>query len=242
MGRCQAFRTVGSLEEIGRIVAGIVAEEIRRKPELVLGLATGSSPVPLYAELAGLYVRGEVDFSRVRTINLDEYIGLPPEHPQSYRYFMEEKLFSRINIAAANTHLPDGMAEDLAAECARYDALIESMGGIDLQLLGVGRNGHIGFNEPAEVFSRGTQVVALTPNTLEANARFFAPGEEMPKTAITMGIRNIMLARRIVLVAGAIKRDILERALTGEITPRVPCSVLQLHRDVSVFVVDGAGV
>lgn len=220
--------------EMGAKAADIFAAAILEKPDLTLGLATGTSPIPLYGYLVGMYREGKLDFSAVTTINLDEYIGLPSWHCQSYRYFMDHMLFDQVNIDKSNTHLPDGMAADLKAECTRYDHLLESGGGIDLQLLGVGRNGHIGFNEPAALFSKQTAVVALAEKTIMSNARLFDHIDEVPKTAISMSIKHIMLARKIVLVAGGAKRDILEKAFHGDITPEVPASVLQMHPDVTV--------
>ena len=226
---------VKSTDELGKAAADIFEAEIRKKPDLVLGLATGSTPLPLYKELIDRYKAGVLDFSKVRTVNLDEYVGLPPEHDQSYRYFMDENLFNHINIDKANTNVPNGISDDPAAECERYEALIESMGGIDLQLLGVGLNGHLGFNEPDDVFVSKTQVIKLTNSTINANARFFASADEVPKYAITMGIKQIMLARKIVLVAGAEKQEIVNKALHGNVTPQIPVSILQLHRDAAII-------
>lgn len=225
-------------EEMGALAAGIFSEEIRKKPDIVLGLATGSTPLPLYRELIRRCAAGEIDFSKVTTINLDEYVGLPGSHDQSYRYFMDENLFSHINIDPARTNLPDGTAKDPAAECLRYDKVIDAAGGIGLQLLGIGPNGHIGFNEPADVFPARTQVATLTESTINANARFFADQSEVPRHALSMGIRDIMLAEKIVLVAGPEKKGIVEKALNGEITPQVPASALQLHHDVTVILAE----
>ena len=221
--------------EMGLLAADIFAEAIRAKPNLVLGLATGSTPLTLYGELINKNKNGEIDFSQVKTANLDEYVGLPGTHDQSYRYFMNENLFNHININLENTNVPNGMGSDPAAECARYDAIIEKLGGIDLQLLGIGPNGHLGFNEPSDVFSNRTQHIQLTESTINANARFFNDLSEVPKSAITVCIRDIMLAKKIVLVAGAEKKDIIEKALYGEITPKVPASVLQLHQDATII-------
>ena len=231
------YKIIGSAEEMGRAAAEIFSGMVAQKPDSVLGLATGSTPVPLYAELVRKYQTGLADFSQVRTVNLDEYVGLGPEHPQSYRYFMQTQLFDHINIDPANTRLPDGLAEDLNAACEAYDAQIMAWGGIDLQLLGIGHNGHIGFNEPGTAFTLKTHVVQIAHRTRLANARFFEDDpEQVPVRAITMGIGNIMGARRIVLlVSGESKAEILCRALTGDVTPRVPASVLQLHPDVTVI-------
>ncbi|MDR2487030.1 MAG: glucosamine-6-phosphate deaminase [Clostridiales Family XIII bacterium] len=222
-------------DDMGRMAAEIFREEIARKPDLTLGLATGTSPIPLYRELVELCRCGKTDFSRVRTINLDEYVGLGAGHPQSYRYFMDTHLFDHINIDKAATGLPDGCAADLDRECARYDGLIEGLGYADLQLLGVGHNGHIGFNEPAPLFSRQTAVVDLTDSTIKANGRLFDDPAQVPRRAISMSIRHIMLARRIVLIATATKNDIIRKAFGGDITPQVPASALQMHPDVTVI-------
>jgi len=233
------LRTVKTHDEMGRVAASIFESEIRNKPDIVLGLATGSSPIPLYKELARLHKEENLDFSKVKTINLDEYVGLPPEHPQSYRSFMNVNLFREINIDPINTHLPNGTAADLKKECRLYDELIEKLGGIDVQLLGIGYNGHIGFNEPDDLFSNQTHVVPLACETIEANSRFFADASEVPKEAISLDVRHIMQARKIVLVANASKREILNKALCGDITPKIPASVLQLHRDLTVIFSEG---
>lgn len=228
-------------EAMSRQAADILAEQIISKPDSVLGLATGSSPIGLYRLLSDRHRAGELDFSRVTTVNLDEYKGLGPSNPRSYRYFMQENLFDHVNIPADRSFLPDGLAADDAAECARYDALLEAVGPIDLQLLGLGNNGHIGFNEPGDFFSAGTHCVALSESTCAANSRFFACESEVPRFAYTMGIGSIMHARRILLiVSGEAKAEILHKALKGPITPWVPASVLQLHRDVVVVGDDAA--
>ena len=172
----------------------------------------------------------------MKSVNLDEYCGLDGSHDQSYRYFMNTNLFNRVNIDMANTNVPNGIATDLEQECKRYDRLIEELGGVDLQLLGIGHNGHIGFNEPNEFFDKTTHVVDLKQSTIDANSRFFEKIEDVPRRAITMGIKSIMSARKILLVAGADKKDIIERALFGPITPQVPASVLQFHNDLIVVV------
>jgi glucosamine-6-phosphate deaminase len=227
------FIKVKTYDELSKIAADIIGEVIVNKPDCVLGLATGSSPVGTYKKLAEKCAKGELDFSKVRTVNLDEYLGLSPENDQSYRYFMNDNLFNHVNIDKANTHVTGGTG-DPDEECKKYDAIIESMGGIDLQLLGIGRNGHIGFNEPAETFSEGTHVVELTESTIEANSCFFASKDEVPTKAITMGIGSIMNAKKVLLVAnGPYKKDIIEKAANGEITPLVPASILQNHADVT---------
>lgn len=222
--------------EMSRCAANIIAAQITLKPDSVLGLATGSTPIGTYKLLVESYQQGNLDFSKVRSVNLDEYCGLDGSHDQSYRYFMNTNLFNRVNIDMANTNVPNGIATDLEQECKRYDRLLEELGGVDLQLLGIGHNGHIGFNEPNEFFDKATHVVELKQSTIDANSRFFEKIEDVPKRAITMGIKSIMSARKILLVAGADKKDIIERALFGPITPQVPASVLQFHNDLIVVV------
>ena len=227
---------------MSRRAAGIIAAELVRKPNCVLGLATGSTPEGTYALLAEGNRRGDFSFKEVTTVNLDEYKGLAPDHDQSYRYFMQDKLFNHVDAAPEKTNVPNGLAQDAEAECARYDALVESLGYADLQLLGVGRNGHIGFNEPGESFVKPTHVVDLTESTIEANARFFASADEVPRQALTMGMGVIMAARRILLIAsGEDKAEALYQAICGPITPRCPASILQLHDDV-VIVADEAAL
>lgn len=223
-----------SYEDGSRAGANILAAQIILKPTTVLGLATGSTPLGIYELLAKYNAQGDVDFRDVTTVNLDEYCDLEPTHEQSYHYFMSKNLLDRINIDKGNTHVPCGNATDLQAECARYDQLIDSLGGIDLQLLGIGHDGHIGFNEPG-VFVKTTHVVSLTQQTIDANARFFANANDVPRTAITMGLMAIMQAKHIVLVAGADKKDIINRALYGPITSEVPASILQLHSHLTVI-------
>ena len=229
--------TAGSQDEMGVLAADIFAEVIHSKPRPVLGLATGSTPLPLYRELIKRNRDGKLDFSSVRSVNLDEYAGLPGTHEQSYRYFMNENLFNHINIKPENTYVPNGMAEDPEAECSRYDALVKSMGGVDLQLLGVGFNGHLAFCEPSDVFSNKTQYIRLAEITINANARFFSDPSEVPRYAFSMGIKDIMLAKKILLLAGAEKKDIIEKAMNGDITPQIPASVLQLHQDATVIII-----
>jgi glucosamine-6-phosphate deaminase len=222
--------------EMSRCAANIIAAQITLKPDSVLGLATGSTPIGTYKLLVESYQQGNLDFSKVRSVNLDEYCGLDGSHDQSYRYFMNTNLFNRVNIDMANTNVPNGIATDLEQECKRYDRLLEELGGVDLQLLGIGHNGHIGFNEPNEFFDKTTHVVDLKQSTIDANSRFFEKIEDVPKRAITMGIKSIMSAKKVLLVAGADKKDIIERALFGPITPQVPASVLQFHNDLIVVV------
>lgn len=215
--------------------AGLYVDLLRRKPDAVLGLATGSTPLGLYARLAALYRAGELSFRRATSFNLDEYVGLPATHDQSYRYFMEHNLFSHVDLPAERTHVPSGLDVSDAA-LAGYDAAIEAAGGIDLQLLGLGGNGHIGFNEPGTPFGLGTHVVELTARTRQDNARFFASLDEVPTHAATMGVKTVMHARAILLLAfGRAKAEAVRAALTGPVTEEVPASVLQLHPDVTVI-------
>lgn len=230
------FITVDSYEELSKRAAGIIAAQVIGKPESVLGLATGSSPLGTYANLIQAYKNGDLDFSEVTSVNLDEYEGLTSDNDQSYRYFMEKNLFSGINIRKECTFVPDGCAKDLEAECKAYDARIKALGGIDIQLLGIGLDGHIGFNEPDEAFTKETHVVELDPSTIEANARFFASKEDVPKKAVTMGMEGIMQAKKVLLIAnGKNKEEIINKAFFGPITPKVPASILQLHPDVTVI-------
>ncbi len=227
--------------DMSRKTANLISAQVILKPDCVLGLATGSSPVGAYMQLVDGYNKGDVDFSRVRTVNLDEYLGLPRENDQSYYYFMHHNLFDHVNLPEGATNLPNGMAEDMDAECARYDALIRSLGGVDLQLLGIGHDGHIGFNEPCDHFPTGTHVVELAERTIEANQRFFASRDEVPRRAVTMGIGTIMAARKVVLVAsGAEKAPIVKEAFFGPVTPQVPASILQMHPDVTLVADEAA--
>lgn len=230
------FIKVNSYDELSAKAAALICAQVVMKPDCVLGLATGSSPLGAYAKMAEKCRAGEVDFSRVTSINLDEYVGLDGEHDQSYRYFMNNNLFKYINIDLGNTHVPNGCATDVDAECKAYDALIESVGGIDLQLLGIGLDGHIGFNEPDTYFEKATHKVLLDPSTIDANARFFASREDVPTTAVTMGMGGIMSAKKVLLIAnGKKKEDIVNKAFFGPITPEVPASILQLHPDLTVI-------
>lgn len=228
------FITVENYDELSKLAAEIIGNQVKSKPESVLGLATGSSPIGTYENLVKEYNSGNLDFSKVVSVNLDEYVGLNGDNDQSYRYFMNKHLFSHINIK--ETYVPSGVKEDMEAECAAYDKKIEELGGIDLQLLGIGLDGHIGFNEPDEVFVKGTHLVELDESTIEANARFFASKDEVPTVAITMGMLPIMQAKKVLLIAnGKNKEEILKKAFYGPITPMVPASILQLHKDVTVI-------
>lgn len=227
---------VETYEELSRKAASIIAAQVVLKQDSVLGLATGSTPLGTYDFLVKAYENKDLDFSKVTSVNLDEYVGLSGDNDQSYRYFMDTNLFSKINIKKENTFVPDGCAEDIKKECSEYDKLIENLGGIDIQLLGIGLDGHIGFNEPDEFFTKETHVVDLDPSTIEANARFFESKDEVPKTAITMGMGSIMSAKKILLIAnGKNKEGIVKEAFFGPITPKVPASILQLHPDVTVI-------
>ena len=227
---------VNNYDELSKRAANIIAAQVIMKPCSVLGLATGSSPLGTYEKLAQMCKEGDLDFSAVTSVNLDEYVGLTPDNEQSYRYFMDTNLFSKINIDRSKTHVPNGCAEDMKTEGDRYDALIKELGGIDLQLLGIGLDGHIGFNEPDDYFTKETHLVTLDPSTIEANARFFESIDQVPTKAITMGMMSIMQAKKVLLIAnGANKKDIVEKAFFGPITPKVPASILQLHPDLTVI-------
>ena len=227
--------------DMSRKAANIISAQVIMKPDCVLGLATGSSPIGLYQQLVAWYEKGDLDFSEVRTVNLDEYKGLSRENDQSYYYFMHHNLFDHVNLPAENSHLPNGMEPDSDKECRRYSELIRSMGGVDLQLLGIGHNGHIGFNEPGDAFDNDVHCVDLTQSTIEANKRFFASADDVPKQAYTMGIKTIMQAKKILIVAsGEDKADIVRDAFFGPITPKVPASVLQLHNDVTLVADEAA--
>ena len=216
--------------------ANVIADIVKNKANAVLGLATGSSPIPTYKALIEMYKNGELSFAGVKTVNLDEYVGLEPTHPMSYAYFMRENLFDHVDVDLKATNVPSGICADPLAECARYDALIESLGGVDVQVLGIGHNGHIAFNEPADSFTEGTQWVTLTDSTIDANARFFATRDDVPRSAISMGIGAICKSKKIILIAsGADKAPILEKAFFGEVTPWVPASVLQTLPDVEIY-------
>ena len=227
-------------EEMSRIAANVLSAQVMMKPDCVLGLATGSTPIGTYKVLIERCAQGDLDFSQVKSINLDEYVGLSGEHDQSYRYFMNNNLFNHINIDKANTNVPNGLAEDVDAECARYNDVINTLGPIDIQVLGMGHNGHIGFNEPDDHFPLETHKVDLAQSTIDANARFFASADEVPRQALTMGIKTIMQAKKVlVVVSGKDKAEIVKKAFTGPVTPQVPASILQMHSDV-ILVADEA--
>lgn len=222
-------------KDMSRKAANIISAQVIMKPNCVLGLATGSTPIGTYDQLVEWYNKGDLDFSEVTTVNLDEYKGLPRTNDQSYYYFMHQHLFDRVNIDPERTNVPNGMEPDAEKECGRYEELIRSLGGVELQLLGLGHNGHIGFNEPGEAFEKETHCVDLTESTIEANKRFFASADDVPKQAYTMGIKTIMQAKKILIVVnGENKADIVERAFFGPVTPEVPASILQLHNDVTL--------
>lgn len=229
-------------QAMSRRAAGIISAQIIYKPDCVLGLATGSTPIGMYKQLIEWNKAGDITFKEVRTVNLDEYKGLSPEHDQGYRYFMQKQLFDHVDILPENTRVPDGLAADPAAECAAYDEYIRSLGGIDLQLLGVGHNGHIGFNEPGGIFVTPTHVVDLTERTIDANARFFATRDDVPKQAFTMGIGPIMAAKKILFIAsGEEKAEAVYNSVCGPVDPHCQGSILQLHPDV-VLVADEAAL
>ena len=220
-------------EDMSRKAANIISAQVILKPDCVLGLATGSTPIGAYKQLAAWYEKGDVDFAEVSTYNLDEYRGLSHDDPQSYHYFMRENFFDHINIDLNNTHVPDGSNPDAAAACSEYDKIVAEAGYPDLQLLGIGNNGHIGFNEPGEAFELETHCVNLTPATIEANKRFFDNNEDLvPKEAYTMGIKTIMQARKVLVVAnGLAKAKAVKAVVSGPVTPECPGSILQMHPD-----------
>ncbi|MBQ4072024.1 MAG: glucosamine-6-phosphate deaminase [Clostridia bacterium] len=225
--------------EAGVAAAEVIANIVKAKPNAVLGLATGSSPIGMYKELIAKYERGELSFKDVKSVNLDEYVGLSADHDQSYAYFMATNLFDHIDIDKKNTNLPNGLAKDPSAEGARYDSVIASMGGVDIQVLGIGNNGHIGFNEPADHFTYGTNLVDLTDSTIDANSRFFASRDLVPTQALTMGIGQIMAADKVLLIAlGKGKTDILEKSLFGPVTPSVPASILRFFKGEVIVCAD----
>lgn len=228
-------------EDLSKKAAEIIAAQVTLKPNAVLGLATGSTPVGTYKNLIKKYEEGELDFSQVTSVNLDEYKGLSGDHDQSYRYFMNHNLFDHVNIRKECTYVPDGLEEDSDKAARDYDQIIADQGGIDLQLLGLGHNGHIGFNEPADEFPKGTHVVDLTESTIQANKRFFESEADVPRQAYTMGIGTIMSAKKIlVVVSGEDKAEILNKVINGPITPQVPASILQLHPDVTIVADEAA--
>lgn len=220
---------------MSRKAANVLSAQIILKPDSVIGLATGSTPIGTYDQLVKWYEKGDIDFSQVTSVNLDEYKGLSGDNEQSYRYFMNKNFFDRININKENTFVPNGLEEDSEKACKEYNEIIHSTGGIDLQLLGLGHNGHIGFNEPGEAFEKETHCINLTASTIEANKRFFEKEEDVPRQAYTVGIKTIMQAKKIlVVVSGESKADIVVKAFLGPVTPEVPASVLQLHNDVTL--------
>ena len=227
--------------DMSKKAANILSAQVIMKPDCVLGLATGSTPIGTYEKLVEWYEKGDLDFSQVTSVNLDEYKGLDRKNDQSYYSFMHEHLFNHVNIKEENTNVPDGTQPDGEKECARYEELIRSLGGVDLQLLGLGHNGHIGFNEPADAFDKTTHCVDLTESTIEANKRFFASADEVPRQAYTMGIGTIMQAKKIlIIVSGEDKADIVRDAFFGPVTPQVPASILQMHSDVTLVADEAA--
>ncbi|MDO5409382.1 MAG: glucosamine-6-phosphate deaminase [Lachnospiraceae bacterium] len=223
-------------EEMSRKAANIISAQVIMKPDSVLGLATGGSPEGIYKQLIEWYNKGDVDFSEITTINLDEYKGLPRESEQSYWYFMHKHFFDHVNVRPQKINVPDGTNPNVEEECARYNQIIKSKGGIDLQLLGIGIDGHIGFNEPADTYELGTHCVDLDESTIEANKRYFEKKEDVPRQAFTMGIGTIMQAKKVLMVVnGAAKADIVREAFFGPVTPRVPASILQMHPDFTLI-------
>ena len=228
-------------QDMSKKAAIVIASQVSMKPNCVLGLATGSTPIGTYKNLVAAYNNGDLDFSEVSTVNLDEYRGIDRENDQSYYYFMNDNLFNHVNIDKANTHVPNGMETDSDKACTDYEAIVKSYGGADLQLLGLGHNGHIGFNEPADEFPKDTHCVDLQESTIEANKRFFASIDDVPKQAYTMGIGTIMSAKKILLIAsGKDKAEIIKKAFFGPVKPQVPASILQLHSDVTVIIDEDA--
>lgn len=228
---------VENYEEMSKLAAENIQEVINSKPNAILGLATGSTPMGTYKELIRMNKNNEVDFSQVRTVNLDEYVGLSEKDPQSYIYFMNENLFNHINIKKENTFVPNGLAKDIEEETKNYDRKIDELGGIDIQILGIGSNGHIAFNEPADVLTSGTHLTQLTESTIHANSRFFNSIDEVPKTALTMGLGQIMKSKKILLlVHGDNKAEAVKEVLSGKITSKNPATMLQMHKDVTIIV------
>lgn len=229
-----------NMQQVGIAAAALIAEQLIRKPDSVLGLATGSTPIPMYKELIRLCKEGVVDFSHARSFNLDEYCKLPVEHECSYHSFMRAQLFDDINIKPQNARVPDGNAEDSEAECREYDAAIEQAGGMDIQVLGIGRNGHIGFNEPNDRFIYGCHIVELTKSTIEANRRFFESEDDVPRRAISLGVGAIMRSRRVLLLAtGESKAEAIRRTVMGDIDPQTQSTILRLHSD-AILLLDRA--
>ncbi|MGO3167945.1 glucosamine-6-phosphate deaminase [Senegalia sp. (in: firmicutes)] len=229
---------VKNYDEMSKRAAFIVASQVSIKEDSVLGLATGSTPIGTYKQIINIYNDKLIDFKNITTYNLDEYYDLSEENEQSYRCFMNQNLFNHINIDKKNTFVPNGKAENPEKECKRYDSLVEKSGNIDLQILGIGSNAHIGFNEPDDKFAKGTHLVDLKQETIDANARFFKSKEEVPKKAISMGMKNIMAAKKVILLAsGENKAQAIKSTIEGPINPSVPASILQLHPDVT-FILD----
>lgn len=229
---------VENYEEMSKKAAIMMASHVILKPNSILGLATGSTPIGMYKELVNMYKHGEVDFSSVTTFNLDEYYGLGKSNKQSYYYYMNENLFNHINVKLENINIPNGMVAEVEKECLDYDKKIEEAGGIDIQVLGIGGNGHIGFNEPNATFEAGTHLVKLDEKTIKDNSRFFNSMDEVPTTAVSMGIRTIMMSKKVILLAnGKGKAAAIRKTIEGKITPEVPASILQLHKDVT-FIID----
>ncbi|GAA0071951.1 glucosamine-6-phosphate deaminase [Clostridium sardiniense] len=228
---------VKDYEEMSKVAAEVMGKVINEKPDAVLGLATGGTPIGMYKELINMNKVGKVDFSKVTTVNLDEYIGLAGTHEQSYRYFMNKNLFDHINIDKEKTYVPNGLAENIEEEGKAYDKKIDELGGTDIQLLGVGNNGHVAFNEPDKALISGTHLTGLTESTIEANSRFFDSMEEVPKTAITMGLGQIMKSKKILLIAsGEGKAEAMKELFSGKITTECPVTMLNMHRDVTVII------
>ena len=229
-----------SAKQVGQAAATIIAAQLLRKPDSILGLATGSSPIPTYENLIAMHKAGVLDFSQAVSFNLDEYVGIDPGHVCSYHRFMQDNLFRHVNIKPENVHIPDGNAADLDAAARAYDTAIQEAGGIDLQLLGIGRNGHIGFNEPGDQFVYGCHEVQLSQSTIEANTRFFDSADDVPRSAVSLGIGSIMQARQVLLIAtGADKAEAVRRALQEDVSPLWQASILRTHPDV-VFLLDSA--
>lgn len=227
---------VRSEQELGEQAATLVLNQVKQKPSSTLGMATGSTPKMLYTKLIECFQKKDISFSNITTFNLDEYIGLERDHPNSYHYYMDHQLFNHIDIDKKNTYIPDGLTADLEQECQRYELLIKKRGGIDLQIVGLGLNGHIGFNEPGTAFSKRTHIIELTPSTRAANKRFFNHIDIVPKHAITMGISTIMEAKKVLLlVLGRQKAPILQKVLYGDVTEQVPASILQRHPQVTLI-------
>jgi glucosamine-6-phosphate deaminase len=229
-------------DEMSNAAADIIKDLVNSQPNCILGLATGSTPIGMYKKLIDYNSNKSVDFSKVTTFNLDEYLGLPGTHPQSYRYFMNNNFFNHININKNHTHVPNGIAEDINAECLSYDTKISEAGGIDLQVLGIGNNGHIGFNEPSDTLHVGTHVTKLKGDTITANSRFFCSIADVPSSAVTMGVGGIMKARQILLLAsGSSKAEIICKLVNGKINTQIPASLIQIHSNVTVIIDEAAG-